>query len=159
LLLLLRKRRCGRCGKAVRPFWFLLVYTAKGGVFADPPNLDTCVVDAPKRGSPPKTEVLKPIAPFDNDPARALPNVIDRVTGESIASDKLETYAEALCQYHLSSEDKSENGQVLDRGRTERRHVRVSNFVWIGKEANRGGDSGDADPVIRAVNELFRTSK
>jgi hypothetical protein len=138
----------------VRPFGFLLVFTAKGGVFADPPNLDTCVVDEPKRGRPPKGEDLKPIAPFDSDPTRALPNAIDRVTGEPIASDKLKTYAEALCQYHLSSEDKFENGHFLNRGRTQRRHVVATGIGLIGKEANRVGESGQGDPLHSAVEEL-----
>jgi hypothetical protein len=101
------------------------------------------VIDEPKRGRPPKREDLKPIAPFDSDPARASPNVIDRETGESIPSDKLKTYAEVLCQYHLSSEDKFDHGQFLDRGRTERRQVVATGLVLIGKEANRVGESGD----------------
>jgi hypothetical protein len=135
----------------IRPFGFLLVYTAKAGVFADPPDPDSCVVDEPRRGRPPKREDLKPIAPFDSDPVRALLNVIDRVTGESVPSDKLKTYADALCQYHLSSEDKFENGQFLDRGRTERRHVVVTSTSYIGKEANRVGDSGEPDPIATTV--------
>jgi hypothetical protein len=32
-------------------------------------------------------------------------------------------YREALAQFHLHPEDKFENGDYLDRGRTERRHV------------------------------------
>jgi hypothetical protein len=141
----------------IRPFGFLLVYTAKAGVFAEPPDLESCVVDEPRRGRPPKREDLKPIAPFDSDPTKALRNVIDRVTGESIPSDKLKTYAEALCQYHLSSEDKFDNGQFLARGRTERRHVVATGIVLIGKEANRVGDSGEADPIISAIATLLES--
>jgi hypothetical protein len=73
------------------------------------------------------------------------------VTGRSIEPAQLKTYAEALAQYHLSCEDKFENGQFLDRGRTERRHVVATGFELIGKEANRVGESGEADPVRSAV--------
>ena len=59
-----------------------------------------------------------------------------------------------LAQYHLSPEDKFENGQFLDRGRTERRHVVATGFAWIGKEANQVGDSGEADPIWSAVAEM-----
>lgn len=58
-------------------------------------------------------------------------------------------------QYHLSPEDKFTNGQFLDRGRTERRHVVATGFAWIGKEANRVGESGEANPVNSAI-EVFR---
>jgi hypothetical protein len=139
----------------IKPFGFLLVFTAQSGVLADFPDLESCLVDEAKRGRPPKCQNLKPIAPFDSNPAKALANVIDRVTGESIAADRLKTYSEALCQYHLSSEDKFENGKFLDCGRTERRHVVATRFVWIGKEANRVGESGDADPIREPV-EVFR---
>ena len=69
--------------------------------------------------------LLKPIAPFSSDPGTALHNVVDRVTGEAVVVDQLKTYAEALGQYHLSSEDKFDKGQFLDRGRTKRRFVRA----------------------------------
>lgn len=142
----------------VRPFGFLLSYMAKTGVFADPPDPEACVVDAPKRGRPPKSEELKPIAPYDSDPIRALPNVFDRITGEFIPSDRLKTYAEALCQYHLSPEGKFANADYSDRGRTERRHVIATEIVLIGKEANRIGDSGEADPVVSTVEEFKAAS-
>ena len=59
-----------------------------------------------------------------------------------------------LAQYHLSCEDKFDNGRFLDRGRTERRHVIATKIIWIGKEANRVGESGETDPVYSAV-EIF----
>jgi hypothetical protein len=138
----------------IRPFGFLLVYTAKMGVFADPLDLECCVVEKPGRGRPPKGDNLKPIAPFDSDPGNAVLNVIDRVTGESIPSATLKTYAEALCQYHLSPEPKFDNGEFLDRGRTERRHVTATSFVWVGKEANRIGEHGEGDPIYPAVQRF-----
>jgi hypothetical protein len=96
----------------------------------------------------------KPIAPYDSDPRRAIPNAFDRVTGESVDPEQLKTCAEALVQYHLSCEDKFVNGQFLDRGRTERRHVVATGVELIGKEANCVGESGEADPVSSAV-EVF----
>jgi hypothetical protein len=80
--------------------------------------------------------------------------VFDRVTGKPVQPEQLKTYAEVLEQYHLSPEDKFENGQFLDRGRTERRHVVATGFVWIGKEANRVAESGEADPIWSAVEEF-----
>jgi hypothetical protein len=38
------------------------------------------------------------------------------------------------------------NGQFLDRGRTERRHVVATGFDWIGKEANRVVLTAKRDP-------------
>jgi hypothetical protein len=80
--------------------------------------------------------------------------VFDRVTGKPIDPKQLKTYAEVLAQYHLSCEDKFENGEFLDRGRTERRHVVATGFVWIGKEANQVGESGEEDPIWSAVEEF-----
>jgi len=85
---------------------------------------------------------MKPIAPFDSDPARALPKVFCRVTGEAVSAAELMTYADVLAQYHVSPEQKFENGDHLDRGRTERRHIVATRSVWIGKEANQVGKSG-----------------
>ena len=127
------------------------------GVFAPVPCPEASVVDEPKRGRPRKRNDYKPIAPYDSDPVRALPNVFDRVTGDSVGPEQLKTYAEALAQYHLSSEDKFANGQFLDRGRTERRHVIATHFVLIGKEANRVGESGEADPFCSAVEQFKAT--
>lgn len=127
---------------------------ARTGVFDDPPDMEESVVDAPMRGRPTKHEELKPIAPYDSDPAKAIKHVINRVTGELISPEKLKAYAEALCQYHLSSEDKFANGQFLDRGLTERRHVVAKGIALIGKEANRVGETGEADPIFSAVEQF-----
>jgi hypothetical protein len=138
----------------VRPFGFLLSFVARTGVFAPPPCLEESVVHEPKRGRPSKAEKPKPIAPYDTDPVRASQHVFDRETGEPIDPSQLKTYAEALCQYHLSSEDKFENAQFLDRGRTQPRHVVATGYVLIGKEANQVGESGEADPIVSAVSEF-----
>lgn len=108
----------------------------------------------PRRGRPRGTETLAPIALYDNDPSRALSKVFDRLKGQPVRCDQLETYGEDLAQYHLSPELKFANGDRLDRGRTERRHVVATGFDWIGKEANQVGESGEADPVWSGVEEF-----
>ena len=79
-------------------------------------------------------------------------------TGERIRPEQLKTYAEVLAQYHLSPEGKFANGSFLDRGRTERRHVVATGFAWIGKEANRIGDSGESNPVDSTVQHFSHSS-
>ena len=86
----------------------------------------------------------------------ALAAAFDRVTGEPVKPEHLRTYAEMLAQYHISAESKFENGQFLDRGRTGRRHVVATGIVLIGKEANQVRLSGEADPVISAMQEFER---
>ena len=115
---------------------------------------ETTPLDETKRGRPPKTGDIAPIAPYETDPARALSKVFDRLTSKPLRPEELKTYEEALAQYHLSSEDKFENGQFLDRGRTERRHVVVNGVMWIGKEANQVGESGEPDPIASATQTL-----
>jgi hypothetical protein len=106
-----------------------------------------------KPGRPPGSDELAPIAPYDGDPTRALGKAFDRITGRAVDPEELKTYAEALQQYHLSPEDKFENGQFLVRGRTERRHVVATGFAWIGKEANRAGESEETDPIFSAATQ------
>jgi hypothetical protein len=135
----------------IHPFGFLLAFMPRKGIYSP---LGATVLDELTPGRPRKGEELAPIAPYDSNPARALSRVFDRVTGKPIHPDQLKTYADVLSQYHLSCEDKFENGQFLDRGRTERRHVVATGFVWIGKEANRVGESGQVDPIQTAVQVL-----
>ena len=141
----------------IRPFGFLLVYTAKTGVLA--PALDDDDQDWDDDefgpGRPPKDDKPRPIAPYNNDPVKALAAAFDRVTGEPVKPERLRTYAEMLAQYHISPESKFENGQFLDRGCTERRHVIAQSLVLIGKEANQVGESGEAGPIASAVQEFM----
>jgi hypothetical protein len=132
----------------IRPFGFLLSFMPRKGVFG---SFSAIPIDESRPGRPPKTDDLAPIAPYDSDPQRALGKVFDRVTGEPVNAGQLKTYAQVLAQYHLSCEDKFENGQFLDRGRTVRRHVVATGFIWIGKEANQVGESGEANPIVDAV--------
>ncbi len=135
----------------IRPFGFLLRFMPRTGPFA--PSFVT-PVEQLRRGRPPKTETLAPIAPYNSDPVSALSTVFDRVTGKPVRPEQLKTYAEVLAQYHLSCEDKFANGEFLNCGRTERRHVIATGFVWIGKEANRVGRSGEPDAVLSAVQDF-----
>ena len=128
----------------VRPFGFLVAPMARKGVFAD--IAEPVLVDPHKRGRPLKSPDPKPIAPFDTDPEKAVEHAFDRVTGKPINPSQLKTYAEVLAQYHLSTEDKFENGEFLDQGETQRRHVIAESFVLIGKEANKVGKSGEEEP-------------
>ncbi len=128
----------------IRPFGFLVSPMARTGLFAAMP--EPKLVDPHRRGRPPKPPEPKPIAPFDIDPGKAVANAFDRETGEPVHADQLKTYAEVLCQYHLSSENKFENGAFTDQGETWRRHVIADSFVLIGKEANRVGESGTVEP-------------
>jgi len=72
-------------------------------MFADPPVLGVSIVDVPIRGRPPNCESLWPIAPYDSDPVRVAQWVFDRVTGNDMEPEQLQSYAKAQCQYHLSS--------------------------------------------------------
>jgi hypothetical protein len=118
------------------------------GIFAA--NAGT-LLDGLRRGRPPKIGNLAPIAPYGSEPTRALGKVFDRMTGKAVHPEHLKSYSEALIQYHLSPEYKFANGDHLNRGVTVRRHVVATGFVWIGKEANQVGESGEADPILSAV--------
>lgn len=80
---------------------------------------------------------IKPVAPFEKDPKRIARSAFDRITGMSVLSKQLKTYQEALAQYHLHPEDKFLNGNYLDHGTTERRHVLATEIQYIGKESNK----------------------
>ncbi len=141
----------------IRPFGFLVAPMAKKGLLAEPSEAE--LVDPSKRGRPAKAADPKPIAPFETDPARAVAQAFDRVTGDPIDPRQLKTYAEALFNYHLSSEDKFENGEFLDRGKTARRHIRAESVRLIGKEANKVGESGEADPLECNAVASFQTTR
>jgi hypothetical protein len=131
------------CRERVRPFNFLLAATAER---VQP---ETIVGTGRKRKSPRRP---KPVAPYDKDHGKALAQAFDRNTGEPIPPERLVSYAEALRQYHLHPEAKFLNGDYLDQGMTQRRHVRMTFARHIGKESNDWerqaalGLSADAQP-------------
>ena len=150
---LLRWMKCFNAGKAypdqVKPFGFMVAPIARTGAMAEMPTPE--FVDPSKRGRPRKTVRPKPISSFERDGALAGAMAFDRVSGEPVEPEALKTYAEALALFHLSPEDKFENGGPWDVGRTQRRHIVVSGIQLIGKEANRVGPSGEPDPTIAAT--------
>jgi hypothetical protein len=117
----------------VKPFNFLISFQPRPQLALSTAEESTDV----KRGRRPKRRQAKPVAPFDKDVGKASRNVFDREKGGMVPSGDLKTYREALAQYHLSPESKFLNGDFTDRGRTERRHVRVAAIIHIGKEADK----------------------
>lgn len=139
----------------VKPFGFMVAPMARSGAWADPEDPE--IIETISRGRPTKAKSLKPIAPFERDSAKAAASAFDRETGDAIPTDELKTYAEALALFHLSAEDKFENGAPWDRGITRRRHVVTTSVVLIGKEANKVGEFGEGDPTTGTICR-FRTS-
>ena len=117
----------------VKPFNFLICFQSRPQLALS--EAEACAI--PKKGPRPKARQAKPVAPFDSDIGKASANAFDRETGAGISGTAIKTYREALAQYHLSPESKFHNGDFLDRGRTERRHIQASAIVHIGKEANK----------------------
>ena len=95
----------------------------------------------PERGPRPKARQAKPVAPFDKDIGKASANAFDRETGAPVSSTAIRTYREALAQYHLSPESKFHNGDFLDRGRTERRHIKATTSFTSAKKRTNGRSS------------------
>jgi len=132
----------------VKPFGFLTAFISRLGAFAE---ADAPVdVDPTQRGRPRKAIRPKPIAPFERKATKAVGIAFDRITGASVNVNDLKTYAEALAQFHMSTEDKFENGDFMDTGITKRRYVFVQAVSLIGKEANKVGAHGQADAVAKA---------
>ncbi len=77
------------------------------------------------------------VAPYDKDPETALAKCFDRYTGRPVPKVALASYREVLADYYLHSEAKFENGELFNRGITQRRHIQVVDIEYIGKEANR----------------------
>ena len=77
------------------------------------------------------------MASYDRHLPTAIEGAFDRETGSPISASHLRCYRETLAQYHLQPEAKFLNGDYVDRGTTERRHVRLTGIELIGKEANR----------------------
>ena len=98
----------------VRPFNFLLAFQG---------NLEN--------------QHIKPVAPFHKDPLIAAQNCFDRETSKRLDQSQLKTYLDSLAQYHLHPETKFLNGDYIDVGTTQRRHIRVKSIQHIGKEANK----------------------
>lgn len=82
-------------------------------------------------------EAIHPIAPFHPDRDMAVSLAFDRISGEPVAADRLQTYADALFNYPYRPESKFANGEAFQRGLTVPHHVAASEIHYIGKEADR----------------------
>jgi len=118
-------------GDQVKPFGFLTALSVRP--FAAKETIRT--ESRPRRKR--KVAALKPIAPYDRDPACASRNAFDRETGNPIPPTSLKSYWFALAQYHLHPESKFLNADFVDRGTTHRRHIQMTGVRHIGKEANK----------------------
>src|SRR6185437_49352 len=118
---LLRSFRKYNVGKPyhrlVRPFGFMVMFQQ-----AD-------------EGDP--STVVRVIAPFNRNPAKAARKAFDRDTGVAVRPKQLKTYAASLRTYYNHPEAKFLNGERGDRGPTLRRHVIARSIIHIGKEANK----------------------
>ena len=111
----------------VKPFGFLLSLQASM-------SADEEIIDAEIRRRRKGSKQVKPIALFERDVAEL--RVFDRMTGKPVKASLLKPYSDALAAYHIHPESKFLNGDYLDRGPTQRRHVKVTAVQHIGKEAN-----------------------
>lgn len=115
----------------VKPFGFLLSLSAKRA-FAS----REIIAPQARKGRPRKAAPVKPIAPFSKDSTTIAATAFDRTTGALVQAVDLQTYREALAQYHLHPESKFLHGDYVNRGTTHRRHIHASVVRYIGKEAN-----------------------
>ena len=143
-------------GRQIKPFGFMVAPIAQSELFTELP----CKLANPsRRGRPCKSRKPKPIAPFERDSALAVAKCFDRETGEPVTSSRLKTVEDALRLFHLSPEDKFSNAAPWDVGVTARRYIKALGITPIGKEANKVGGAGVADPVISAMVEFSTTTK
>lgn len=117
----------------VKPFNFMVCFQGRPTLAFD----EADAVTIRKKGPKPKVRPIRPVAPFSKEVAEASSNAFNRENGKPVPPNALKRYREALAQYHLSPESKFLNGDYLDRGRTERRHVQATAISHIGKEGNR----------------------
>lgn len=142
----------------VRPFGFMVAFPARHVALTGTGiPLDE---DAPKRRR--HKEVLdspRVVAPFDPDPNVAAGNAFDRESGRPVDAGWLQTYREAVAQYHLHPEAKFTYGDYLDAGYATRRHIEATEIEHIGKEADRWeeqlylGEDPEAQIVYGTVPE------
>ena len=128
----------------IRPFGFILTFQARTGP-CESENIPA-FAEPGRSGRPGGKSGPKPIAPFHTDPATAAAHAFCRETGQRVCPTQLRTYAQALAEFHISSESKFENGEALSSGTTQRRHIKTKICHLIGKEGNKVGDGGEEEP-------------
>jgi len=118
LLRSFRKYNAGKLyHRQVRPFGFMVMFQQADD--ADP------------------STIMRVIAPFNRNPAKAAQKAFDRDTGVTVRPKQLKTYAASLRTYYNHPEAKFLNGERGDRGPARRRHVIARSITHIGKEANK----------------------
>lgn len=131
----------------VKPFGFLLSLSAKRSL-----ESSETITSRARKGRPRKLSPAKPVAPFTKESAAIATTAFDRISGKSMPPSDLQSYREAVAQYHLHPESKFLGGDFVDRGTTHRRHIVASAIRYIGKEANNIdrqqmlGADGELDP-------------
>jgi hypothetical protein len=120
----------------VRPFNFLTAFPAQRNFQSDWVDVVEKRRFRKGRGRD-RSDLPRPVAPYNADPSQAAGNCFDRLSGAQVPVDQLKSYAQALADYHLHPETKFLNGDYLDRGPTMRRDVHAVGVRHIGKEANR----------------------
>jgi hypothetical protein len=116
--------------KQVKPFGFVSALYARNLAISSEN-------ETPGQSNKKQPASIRPVAPFENDPRRIGKVAFDRLTGLAVLPGQLKSYQDALAQYHLHPEDKFLDGDFLDRGTTQRRHVRAVQIQYIGKESNK----------------------
>jgi hypothetical protein len=121
--------------KQIRPFRLITLFTAER---------------KPRehgKGGRPKAP-SRPVAPYHNDTWTAASMAFDRKTKEVVPIEELRTYTESLFDFGDARDAKFEGAY-----KKERRHVRASEYVFIGKEANRIEDEAyqDEEGLARVV--------
>lgn len=120
----------------VKPSNFLYSYHPKDRL-AEEFDFGVIVSGRGSMSKPAKRKIPHAVSPYDKDRRKASKLIFDRITGKPVPVRLLQTYAEALADYHLNPEGKFLNGGIHDRGKTERRHIEVLSVIYIGKEADR----------------------
>jgi hypothetical protein len=130
----------------VKPFNFLLSLQAKSRVEMMAANAVVLKNDPLWHNREPH-----PAAPYNKDIIKAIADAFDRGISEPthIPASWMKSYARSLARYHLHPEAKFLGGNYDERGILRRRHVQVTAFQQIGKEADNleerefKGNSGD----------------
>jgi hypothetical protein len=140
--------------KRVRPGNFLLSFQARPQAATTPVRIVLRDVNS-THGHKKKPKPIRPMSPYDRDPAKAAKQAFDRETGEPVKVADLVTYAEVLRDYARHAEAKFLNGGAYDRGRTDRRLIRVrpENIRHIGKESNELDEDFVPSPDGNAVTD------
>lgn len=122
--------------KEVRPFNFLLALQMHP-MAAQPSDEEDAAKTRNRNRRLRSTQKAKPVAPYDPDPLKAARKCFDRLSGKRIPIDDLETYREALAQYHLYPETKFLNGRRRDHGPTVRRHVKIGDRYSLHRQGSQ----------------------